>query len=172
MKISIRNIFFSLFLLVFQLLILDHTSISVFINPIIYPLIIILLPFEISGWLLLILAFLIGFIVDVFSGTVGLHMFATVGMAAFRPILINLFSLQKIDNNNRINIKNLGLIVSSSFIALLLFIHHVLFFVLESFSFANFHFLLLRIILSTIISLLLCILLLLIFTNNTKSNER
>lgn len=172
MKISIKNILFFLFLLVFQLLILDQTSINIFINPYMYPLIIILLPFEISGWLLLISAFILGFVVDVFNGTVGLHMFATVGMAAFRPLLINLFSLQKLDNNNSLNIKSLGLIVSGSFIGILLFIHHVLYFVLESFSFANFHFLVLRIILSTLVSLLLCMLLLLIFKNNNKGNER
>ena len=55
-----------LFLILFQVLILNNMQFSGYINPYCYILFILILPFETPGWLLLVLAFILGMIIDVF----------------------------------------------------------------------------------------------------------
>ena len=79
-------------LLLFQVLILNNVALfwwsqpkgfPVF-TPYIYPLFILLLPFEAPVWLLLIIGFVCGGIVDAFMNTPGMHAFAMVLIAYLR----------------------------------------------------------------------------------------
>ncbi|MBP8917810.1 MAG: hypothetical protein KBG70_13775, partial [Chitinophagales bacterium] len=49
-----------IFLILFQVLVLNKLNVSTYIHPYIYPMFIILLPFETPKWLLLPLAFFAG----------------------------------------------------------------------------------------------------------------
>ncbi len=77
-------------LLLVQVLILNNIHLYHFVTPLIYIYFIIKLPFDIPGWLLLLLAFLIGFLMDIFVATPGLHASATVFAAFIRPLIIRL----------------------------------------------------------------------------------
>ncbi|HNW56649.1 MAG TPA: rod shape-determining protein MreD, partial [Bacteroidales bacterium] len=55
-------------LMLLQILVFDNIQISGYINPYIYVMFILILPFEIPSWLLLLISFAAGFIMDLFSG--------------------------------------------------------------------------------------------------------
>ena len=76
-------------LLALQILILNNIKLGGYINPYIYILFIMLLPFEIPGWLLLILGFLTGLTMDAFAGTLGMHSTATLFIAFLRPFILS-----------------------------------------------------------------------------------
>ena len=72
-------------LIAVQVLILDHVNFYGYANPALYLYFILLLPFEVPGWLLLTSAFLMGFGIDSFSNSVGLHSATAVFVAFLRP---------------------------------------------------------------------------------------
>lgn len=157
--------------LTLQILVFNSLNISGYINPHIYPLLIIVLPFDIAGWLLLLIAATLGLFIDSFTGTLGIHLFSLVLMAGFRPLVIKFLSLGKFDQDSSINIKQHGLVVALVYLSILFFVHHFSYFVIDSFSYSGFGRTLLRIFASTFIGILLSLILLLFF-NNSKKNER
>ena len=79
-------------LLLLQLLLFNNIQFSGFINPYVYVLFFILLPFDFPGSLMLLLALIMGLILDLFMGTPGVHSAATVLMAFARPGVLNLIA--------------------------------------------------------------------------------
>lgn len=75
-----------------QVLLFNHLAFNGYITPFIYPLFILLLPFDIKGWSLLLWAFLLGISIDTFSNSLGMHASALVLIAFLRPWVINLIS--------------------------------------------------------------------------------
>ena len=86
----LMNTFRFLGLLALQVLVLNYIRINGYINPYVYILYIMLLPFGIKGWVLLAAGFVMGYSVDLFMGTPGLHTGATVLMAFMRPTIIRM----------------------------------------------------------------------------------
>ena len=154
-----------------QILVFNQVNIGGYINPYIYPLLIILLPFDIAGWLLLLIAMALGLFVDLFTATLGMHLFATVFMAGLKPSIIKFLSLDKSEPGSSINVKHHGVLVSFSFLAILFFVHHMAYFLLESFSYSGFGDAVLRGLASVVVSVLLSFILILFF-NNYKKHER
>ena len=155
----LRNIFRFVVLILFQVLILDKINLSGFINPYLYVYFILLLPFEIPGWLLLMSSFLIGIGVDIFSGTLGMHAAASVIMAFFRPVIIrSIASGREYEAGMQPSIRDLGFRWFFIYSLSLIFIHHFSLFFIEVFRFSDFFGTLLRIILSTLFTLILVIL--------------
>ena len=64
-----------------QILILNEILFLSYINPYLYIILIIVLPYKIPKWFLIIYAFFLGFSIDIFSGTLGMHSFASVLIA-------------------------------------------------------------------------------------------
>ncbi|MDP4267135.1 MAG: rod shape-determining protein MreD, partial [Bacteroidota bacterium] len=89
-NIVFKNISRFVLLIFIQILILNNIELSGFINPYIYVLFIILLPFDIPRWSLLVIGFITGITVDMFSNTLGMHTTATVFMAFCRPFILNM----------------------------------------------------------------------------------
>lgn len=155
----IRNIIRFIVLILFQVLILDNINLGGYVNPYLYVYFILLLPFEIPGWLLLISSFLIGLGVDVFSGTLGMHAAASVIMAFFRPVIIrSIASGREYESGMQPSIRDLGFRWFFMYSMSLIFIHHFALFFIEVFSFHDFFSTLLRVIFSTLFTLLLVIL--------------
>ncbi|MFZ4059415.1 MAG: rod shape-determining protein MreD, partial [Ferruginibacter sp.] len=72
-NVYFRNISRFFLLILLQVLVFNNMHLNGYINPYVYVLFILLLPFETPQWLLLISAFLLGFGVDLFSDTMGMH---------------------------------------------------------------------------------------------------
>ena len=77
----LQNIFSFIVLIVLQVLVLNNVQFLGFLNPYIYILFILSLPVKFPRWITLILGFVLGLIIDVFSNTIGTHAFATVLIA-------------------------------------------------------------------------------------------
>ena len=79
-------------LILLQVLVMNNIQFSGYVNPYIYVMIILLLPVEISAWLLLLISFITGFTIDIFSGTPGMHASATVLAGFARPFVLRIIS--------------------------------------------------------------------------------
>ena len=156
-------------LVLFQVLVINHIRLGGYVHPYIYLIFIMLLPFNTPKWQLLVLGFLLGIIIDVFTGTPGLHAGATTLMAFCRPSIISLISgNQKFDNIQEPNLGQLDGMWFFRYVLCLVFIHHFALFFLESFSFRLIGQVLLRILLSVPVSVFLIMMILFIFKTERK----
>lgn len=163
-----KYIFVFVGLTLFQTLVLNNINISGVINPYIYLLFILLLPFEISGWLLLLLSFLTGISIDLFTGTIGMHAFSAVMVGGLRPLVISLISQKGQDLGKYPSIENRGFSWMILYIIILTLLHHFVYFSIESWSAGVFGFVIFRIILSTVMSVFIIVLLLYAFKSSDK----
>jgi rod shape-determining protein MreD len=154
-----RNIIRLIFLVLFQVTILNYVALGGYINPYLYVMFILMLPFETPKWLLLISAFVLGISVDMFSDTAGIHAAACVFMAFARPGVLNLVSSrQEYEPGIQPIIRDLGFKWFISYTLILVVIHHFLIFYLEVFSFREFFQTFFRAVLSIMFTMLLLIL--------------
>jgi hypothetical protein len=151
---TIRNIIRFVALVLFQVLILSHVSLGGYVNPYLYILFILWLPFSTERWVLLISAFLLGFSVDIFSNTLGLNAAASVAMAFARPFVISMISTgTEFEPGSRPSIRGQGMRWFLTYAVLLVLLHHTVLFYLEIFRFSEFFSTLLRVVLSSIFTL-------------------
>ncbi|RPH32352.1 MAG: rod shape-determining protein MreD [Bacteroidales bacterium] len=146
-------------LIALQTLILNNIKLGGFINPYVYILFIMLLPFEIPGWLLLTLGFITGLTMDAFSGTLGMHSSATLFVAFIRPLILsNISTHESTDKKGSpaLNMKDIGWFIKYTFFIVIA--HHFVLFYLETFSFAHFFTTLLRVMLSSVFTALFILL--------------
>ncbi len=163
------NIIRFLLLIPVQVLILNHINFGGYINPYLYVYFILLLPLEIPGWLLLFSAFAMGYAIDLFSHTPGLHAAATVLMAFFRPLVIRSMGSRKdYESGMQPSIKDLGFVWFFTYSLILIFIHHIAFFYLEVFRFSNFFDTAERIVFSTLFTLIFVIITQYLFAGRSK----
>ena len=155
MPIVLQNIFRFVLLVLFQVLVLNNIQFLGYINPYIYILFILVLPFQMPRWFLLILAFILGLTIDIFSNTPGTHAFATVFVAFFRDGIIKLFTNIEEGNNPTPSFHTFGVSSFVKYVILMVLIHHTLLFTLEAFSFVNFWIVLAKIVLSSLVTILL-----------------
>ena len=145
-------------LLFAQVFIFNKINLGGWLNPMIYPLFILLLPFETNKNFSLLLAFLLGISVDLFTGSLGLHTGALVFMAFLRPLSLRLISSSKnYETGIMPGVNDLGYVWFISYTLFLVFSHHLFFFIAESFSFSELGSTILRIFLSTFLSTALII---------------
>ena len=142
-----------LVLMVLQLLIFNNIEFSGYVNPYIYVMFILVLPVAIPSWILLILAFLTGFVIDLFSGTIGVHSFATVMAGFVRPWVLSLnVTAEASEPDMSPSSYRSGLRWFMIYVVTVVFIHHLALFFVEVFSFRNFFHTLLRVLLSTAVT--------------------
>jgi len=141
-------------LLLLQLLLFNNIRFSGFINPYVYVLFFILLPFDFSKTLMLVLALVMGLILYLFMGTPGVHSLATVLIVFVRPGVLNLIAPHDGYNLNILpRVSQMGLIWFVKYVAIMVLIHHMVFFYAEVFSFSHFFFTLLKVLLSSVFTL-------------------
>ena len=139
------------------------------IQVMIYPLFLMLLPFETTVFVLLIVAFVMGLFIDALSNTYGLHTSSLLLVAYMRPIVFKIFSPREgYDSLKESSIFEMGQRWFVSVFGLLLLIHHFWFFTIEMFKMNEILFVLQKTILSVPVSFLLCILLQVIFVTKPK----
>lgn len=154
-----RNIFRFLVIVLIQVLVLNNVQLSGYINPYFYVLFILLLPFETPAWLLLLLGFGLGFTIDLFMYTYGLHAASTVLMAFMRPHVLNYFAPHdgyEPGTFPRIFYYNTGWFLK--YAAILIFIHHLSLFYLEVFRLSDFFHTLFRVVMSSMLTIILVVL--------------
>jgi rod shape-determining protein MreD len=148
-----RNIIRFFLLVLVQVFIFNNIELSGYLNPYVYVLFILLLPFETPAWLTLLSGFLLGLSIDIFSETLGMHTAATVFMAFMRPFVLSYFAPRDgYESGSFPRIFYYGLPWFIKYATILVLAHHLVLFYLEMFSFRDFFTTFLRVLLSTIFS--------------------
>lgn len=164
MKIFLIHSLRFVLLILLQTLVFNQLEVGLGIHPMIYPIFIMLLPFNTNSVLLLVLAFFMGLSIDVFSNTGGLHASALLIFALFRPIIFKLFSPRDgYDPSKEGSIYVMGQLWFFYCFGTLLLMHHLWFFFMEVFKFSELVYVLRKLVLSAPISYLLVVLLQFLF---------
>lgn len=158
MRYLIKYGFMFVVLVLVQVLIFNQIHFGGYITPFIYILFIMLLPVSTPRYLLLITGFLIGLAVDVFSNSLGMHAAATVFMAFIRPWIIRIISNRDEDRLDYPGLKQSTFTWFLYYTIFMVFSHHLIFFLLEFFTFTNFLTTLFRVILSSVFSVIIIVL--------------
>jgi rod shape-determining protein MreD len=142
-------------LLLLQITILNNIQFSGYVNPYIYVMIIMLLPLEMAPWLILIISFSVGLLVDASAGTPGMHTSATLMAGFVRPWILRYLSPRDgYEQGSHPSMAEYGMRWFATYSVLILLIHHLTLFFMEVFSFHDFFRTLLRVVLSTAFSLI------------------
>jgi rod shape-determining protein MreD len=166
-----RNILRFILLVAVQVLIIKNIELGRFINPFIYVLFIIVLPFETPKWLILVAGFVTGITIDMFYDTAGMHAAACVLMAYVRPGVLKLFSPRDgYEFGTQPTVQYLGVPWFLSYSGILIFLHHFALFYLEIFRFSEFFSTFLRVLISTIFTVLIVVITQYLF-NRKKQQE-
>jgi rod shape-determining protein MreD len=141
-------------LILLQVLLFNNIQFSGYVNPYVYIMFILLLPIEIPSWLLLLLSFITGFIIDIFTGSPGMHSSATVLAGFVRPYVLRLVSPRDgYEPNSSPSMLTYGFAWFLSYALLIVFVHHIALFYLEVFRFTDFFRTMLRVLLSSLFSI-------------------
>jgi len=155
-KIITKNIITVLGVLFFQLMILSRLNISQSLSPLVYPILLLTVVRNVNRSIFLLIGFGLGFFVDIFSNTGGAHSVACTVIAFVRPIFLSSLGPMDIGSDQiKPSILSLGIKTFAVYAMSMLAIHHIIFFILEVFTFNNFHETIFRIFLSLLISWLL-----------------
>ena len=158
-RLVVTNIFRFIALVLIQVLIMNKVNFYGFLNPYVYILFILLLPFETPGWLLLVLSFSMGLTVDLFSGTLGLHAASSVFAGFMRPVIIKFVGEKpEYDSVTQPKLQQMGLKWFMAYAMLMIFAHHLFLNILDVFSFAEFWQTFIRVIVSSLFTFLFIIL--------------
>jgi rod shape-determining protein MreD len=152
----INTLRFVLLVLV-QVLVFNQLNFFGFINPMVYILFLYWYPISAGRASFIGVSFLLGLCIDFFSDTMAIHAASTVTLAYLRPTIMRFvfgvnieFQSFKLSNSTRVQ--------QFTFLALLIVVHHLVFFTLEIFSLANILMILKKAVVIGSASMLLCLL--------------
>jgi rod shape-determining protein MreD len=148
------NLFRLVLLLLAQILVFSNINFSSFVNPYVFPLFILLLPFQTPRWLLMILGFAAGLLLDYFLGSVGMHAAACLLIGYFRPFLINIITPKGTEFEISPNVYAQGVTWFIVYLGISMFSYLTFYFLVEAATFLNFFLLLAKIFLSVIVSVI------------------
>jgi rod shape-determining protein MreD len=147
----LRFTIITILLILLQVLVLNNIQFSGYINPYVYIMIILLLPSITPAWLVLIVSFVTGLIIDLFSGSPGMHASATLLAGFSRPLVLRLISPRDgYESGSDLSMVAYGLRWFFIYASIIVLIHHTTLFFLEVFRFTDFFRTILRILLSSI----------------------
>jgi rod shape-determining protein MreD len=139
-----------------QILVLNNVMFSGFINPYLYVITVLMLPFNTPAVLVMSTGFVSGLLIDIFQDSLGMHAAASVLMAYSRSYVLKLFSPREgYDTNAEPTLHYLGNAWFLSYSILLISIHHVCYFFIEVFRISEIIYTLIRIVASIISTSLL-----------------
>ncbi len=137
-------------LILLQVVFFNNIQFSGYVNPYVYIMFILLLPVEIPSWILLLLSFITGIIVDFFSGSPGMHTSATVLAGFVRPYVLSIVSPRDgYEGRSEPSMLDYGFRWFLIYTVLIVLVHHTALFYLEVFRFSDFFRTFLRVLLSS-----------------------
>ena len=154
----------TLVVLFVQIFVLNNLSISPLVAPMVYVVLLVMMPIESSQWKMLGVGLLLGVLMDITMGTVGLNTLVTLPLAVWRkPLLYAATGLSVVSKEEGVpSVKRLG-VRFHRYAVTMIILHSLLFYFAEWLSFDNFGTLLLRIVCSTLCSLVLDYIIIMLF---------
>ncbi len=149
-RLNLKYLFIFVMLVILQVFIFNNVYLGGYLNPQVYVFFILVLPVFLTGYVLLLAAFVLGMVMDVFSDSLAIHAFACVIMAFFRPAVIRLFAgnLEQ-ETTESPSFKSFGAFSLMMYGFVLILIHHLSLFLMEIFRFDEFILTFKRALLST-----------------------
>lgn len=143
---------------------INPQSYSIF-QPMIYPLIIMFLPFDSSRSTVIIASFVLGIVMDVFTLSYGLHILAMLISGNMRNLILKNIELSPnlLESDNMPTMQTIGVQLFAVYGALFIGIHHLVYFLLQSFTVSSFLYNIVVTFCSTLLSIILIIIWELIF---------
>jgi len=140
-------------------------------TPHIYPLFILLLPFETPVWALLVIGFITGLSIDGFMNTAGINACATVLIAYLRTNVLSALMPRNIVEyeGQEPSIRTMGGMPFLVYCLFLVIIHHLVFYLLVMWSFSGMGRLLLQVLAATLTTMLFIVIYILLFTRQSNS---
>lgn len=166
-NIAVRNIIRFITLLLVQVIICNNINFLGYINPYIYIIFIFLFPIRENRLLFLLVSFLLGMLVDMFSDSGGVHAAAAVSIAYARPILLKT-SFGTLYEHQTIKFSNTEIGSLITYITFGTILHHFILFSLEIFNISSILLILQKTLFSSIFTILLSILIIILFSRNQK----
>ena len=161
------NIIRFILLVLVQVLVFNRLNFFGFINPMVYILFLYWYPIKENRATFIGLSFLLGLSIDLFSDTMALHSAATITIAYLRPAIMRFvfginyeFQSFKLSNTTKAQ--------QFTFLALLILVHHSVYFSLEIFSIANLFLIVKRVLSIGFASIVLCLLFSSLFSVNKE----
>ncbi|MBQ5595071.1 MAG: hypothetical protein IIU78_05120 [Alistipes sp.] len=143
-------------LLFAQIFILDEVSMALWLRPMIFPLVVLLLPIEWRTIWTVLVALLLGIFMDVSLGGQGLYTSTLLPLAVMRRWILYLTTRRSVEAGDQTSLlSRMPLRQVMIYIAAMLLLHHAMFFILESLSVVNALQLVATVIFSAMLSLLL-----------------
>jgi len=144
----------SVLLILFQVLALNNIQFSGYVNPYVYIIIILILPSLTPSWLILVIAFSTGLIIDLFAGSPGMHASATLLAGFSRPYVLRLIAPHDgYDPGSSLSMVSYGFRWFVIYATAIVVIHHSALFFIEVFRFTDFFRTIFRILLSSFFTL-------------------
>ncbi len=142
-------------LVLLQVLIFNNIRFLGYVNPMIFILFVISLPTGVNRSVSLLLAFLMGGLIDIFSNTPGMYACATVFVAFIRKDLLLLFVPKDMYADYEPSVKVMGLPIFLKYVICMIVTLHLVLFTLEAFSFQHYWLVLLKTGVNSVVTLLL-----------------
>ena len=162
-NIYLLNGFRFVLLVLAQVLVFNRLNFLGFINPMIYLLFLYWYPIKQRRSAFIIISFILGFVIDVFSDTLAFHAVACTTMAYFRPAIMRFvfgvnYEFQSFKLSNTTKAQQIA------FLTFLILGHHTIFFLLEIFSLSHLLLLLKKTVFTSVGTLVLGILIISLFS--------
>jgi rod shape-determining protein MreD len=161
------NIIRFILLLLVQVIICNKINFLGYINPYLYVIFIFLFPIKDNRLVLLLVSFLLGMLVDMFSDSGGVHAAASVCLAYARPVLLKT-SFGMLYEHQTVKFSNTEIGSLISYITFGVLLHHFILFSLEIFNISNILLILKKTLFSGSLTIILSVLIIILFSRNQK----
>ncbi|KGI60280.1 rod shape-determining protein MreD [Prevotella sp. DNF00663] len=138
MNVSLlKGMFIFVLLLLAQVLVLNHVHLFGFATPLPYVYMVLLFRRGYPKWAILLLCFLMGLGIDVFSDTPGVTMASMTFLGLLQPYLLSMFIQRDVDDTLAPSFSTLGTAKFVYYTIISVTIYCFVFFTLEAFNFFN-----------------------------------
>jgi hypothetical protein len=152
-RLVFRYISYSILLIFLQVILFNNVLLGVGLAPFVYVMLLLFLPIDIKGWVLLIIAFFLGLFVDVFSDTLAINTSACLFVAFARPYTLRFLSPDDgYESDFLPSYHHLGLRWFALYSLVLVFIHQLVYFSLDIFELSKIGIVLIKAIINTLLT--------------------
>ena len=152
---TLKRVAIFLALCLVQALVLNHIHLFNYATPLLYVYFVIIFPRNYPKWAILLWSFAMGLSVDMFANTPGVASASLTVVGLLQPFLLELMVPRDASEKMPSSAKELGLLKFSTLASVLVFIHCLLYFTLETFNFFNWQNWLLSIVSSALLTVVL-----------------
>ena len=164
-------IYFLVFVLL-QVLVMNNIHLFRLVTPFVYIYVILKLPVDMTRSATILISFLLGLVVDIFSNTFGMHAAACSFIGFVRmPLLDRFVDVKDLPEQSIPSYSLFGYAKFIRYALVLVVLHHVTLFVIEAFTFFQPLFMVMRMMLSILLSFLLILIIEAFNLGKKKSGE-